>query len=397
LLARLKHERGLDDQSVALGIQALATFERLGDSLRIASTQDKLARAYARLGQRDQAALAYEDSGKNYQIAKQWADAAYGYQQAAALRNGLGQVDAASRCAIQGAHCALHSDDLSAATNSLAEAAYSDNDVGYLYSELLERFLKDDHPTNFSGFMINFASFCKARVHSDGKKRFKTGIELCVNALTSDFKTRISNALAVGLEQAQNLLDCSELDSYTERIVDSVEHFHYRADPNDVGIWTIGLRWKKPIVVQLISLIDEPIGRRLAMSIALILLGNKEALEETVEEFGGNQESGFMLQIISRKDLEEAGTHLEMSAEPNIQAFFGETNVPWDQPQPPAGLIVEESYDEFSDWSRNPGSKTFLWVLMNVHQVFVGHCSHKKRGYSGFAGKASKFCQLILK
>lgn len=390
LLARLRHDQGLHEQAIELSQSALKVFEHTGDVIRIASAQDKLARAYKSLKQNERSAQAYEASAVAYEKAREWSDAAYGFSQAAALWNACHKSEAASRCALHGARCALKDEDLGGASNALTEVADSNENVGQMYSDLLERFLTDKHPTNFVGFITNFSIFCKNR-GEEGRERFKTGIYACVQSLIKEFSVPTANALAIGIEQSSGLLELGDVDEVTALLVEGIAHFHARGGSEEIRSWTVGLETESPLVLQLTTPSDYAVPRQLGVALALIFLSNREGLFETIDEFGKNQEEGMEIQIVTQEELEERDISFsEMPSNPDVCASMAAT-------QTSSVLITHTNYSDRTDWSKHPGNKAFLWVIMILFQNIVAHCSHKSSDDSGFKGKASRFCDRIFK
>ena len=390
LLARLRHDQGLHEQAIELSQSALKVFEHTGDVLRIASAQDKLARAYKSLNQNERAAQAYEASAIAYEKAREWSDAAYGFSQAAASWNVCQQSEAASRCALHGVRCALKDEDLGGASNALTEAADSDENVGKMYSNLLERFLVDEHPTNFVGFMTNFSIFCKNR-GEEGRDRFKAGIYACVQSLVKEFRAPVANALAIGIEQSSGLLELSDVDEIANHLAEGIEHFHARGGPEEIRSWTVGLDAETPLILQFTTPSDLAAPRQLGVALALLFLSNREGLFEAIDDFGGNLEEGMEVQIVTQEELEEREIAFsEVSSDSDVCASMAGT-------QTSSVLITHTNYGDRTDWSKHPGNKAFIWVIMILFQNVVAHCSHTPSDDSGFKGKASRFCDRIFK
>ena len=169
--------------------------------------------------------------------------------------------------------------------------------------------------------------------------------------------------------------------------------------PGGIKIWTIGLDWQEPIIVQIHCMSNEPIVERLAMALALIIYSNRNLIESTISNLGGNQEKGFSLHITTQKEI-ESNLDLKIctfSGDEVMPASITETGVPWDQPQPPTFLIIHDNYKNAADWMINPGNKAFVWLLMNVHGAFVAHCVHNNReNMPELARKSREFCEAVL-
>ena len=157
--------------------------------------------------------------------------------------------------------------------------------------------------------------------------------------------------------------------------------------------------WQLPIIVQITCLSEDAIVHRVGTALALILPANRAEIENTVSELGGNHEAGFSLQIGTQADL-EARIELELNpstlGEP-IAASVMVSSVPWGQPQPPSYLIIHDDYETVGDWATHPGNKAFVWLLMNVHRLFVTHCMHGEEKCTPDLARASReFCEAVL-
>ncbi|MGA9098663.1 MAG: tetratricopeptide repeat protein, partial [Methanotrichaceae archaeon] len=383
LLSRLNQEKGLHEEAIRLGLQALEIHRKLGDNLRIASTQGYLALSYGKLNDYKSAAESYEDSAKHYEITELWRDAAYNYEEAAAMWAAIGQGEKAFDCISQGVKCALLSGAASRAADILTEFSTSGKigNLGEFFLQTIQEFIRKSHSVSFARFIINFAIYCK-RNYSEENTLFRDGVESLIKDSSKEPNTNIANALAVGIEQAsENIFPISDLENLALDIMHSFAHIHFRSIPDGIKIWTIGMDWQEPIIIQIIALSSEPIVERIAMALSLILYSNRSLIEKVISDLGGNQEKGFSLHITTQKEI-ESNLNIKISPiEGNevMPASISETRVPWDQPQPPTVLIIHDDYEIVADWMRNPGNKALVWLLMIVHAAFIAHCVHKSR------------------
>lgn len=403
LLSRLRRIQSLYEEAITLGQEALVLSQQLREPLRIASTQDYLARTYKELNRHQDSAESYEDAGRNYEKAGLLDDAAYEYGQAAAMWNAIKQFDRAAQCISQGTQCALQVADPTTAASVLSHVPPELNNpkADDFHLQTLKLFLQNSEPTSFTNFILNFSIYCKKHPHLDEKTYFKTGLELMVSALTEEPSTNLLNALAIAIEQAdESLFPSIELDSLAEHIAGVVEHIYYRPLREDVGTWTIGLDWQHPIVLQITCLSDDAIVQRVAIALALIIFANRKLLEETILELGGNQEDGLSIQILTQEDFSRV-----ISPELQPQEFSESlpstvtmSNVAWGERQPPTVGILHNNYELASNWAANPGNKAFLWLLMNIHRAVVCHCTHRHHNEhaSIISRKSRQFCEAAL-
>lgn len=401
LLSRLNLEKGFYDEAVRLGLQALVIHRKLGDNLRIASTQDYLARSYVKLNNYKSAAESYNDSAKHYEITELWSDAASNYEEAATMWASIGQEEDAFKCISQGVKCAILNGAPRRAANILSEFS-TDSMTGCLgdsYLQILHEFIKEPQLASFTRFMINFSIYCRQH-YTEHNSLFKIGIESLIKGSTKEPHTNISNALAVGIEQANDrIYKVPDLEYLASDITRSFDRIHYRSIAGGIKIWTIGMDWQDPIIIQITALSSEPIIERIAMALSLILYTNRRLIEKVISDQGGNQEKGFSLQITTQKEIE---SNLDIKISPisgneAMPVTITETGIPWDQPQPPTILVIHDDYETVADWMANPGNKAFVWLLMNVHGAFISHCIHKNReSIPELARKSREFCEAVL-
>lgn len=403
LLSKLRRHQGLYEETISVGQEALAIHQQLRDLLRIATTQDTLARAYKELNRYQEAAKSYEDSGRNYEQSGLLDEAAYEYGQATAMWNAVEQFERAFQCITQGFRCALQAADPVTAASVLfhvpPEAA--NPQASDFHLQTLQLFLQNPESVSFTDFILNFSIYCKKHPNATEKAYFKTGLESLVAALTEEPLTNLLNTLAVAIEQAdESLFPPDELDGLAERIAGAIDHLYYRSLRENVGTWTIGLDWQHPIVMQVTCLSDDAIVQRVAIALALILFANRKLLEETILELGGNYEDGLSIQLITQKDFSE-NVSAEFLSQDFSEAFpvlIPMSKVPWGEIQPPTIAILHNNYDLASNWSVNPGNKAFLWLLMNIHRAIVCHCTHRRHDEdaSVISRKSRKFCEVVL-
>ncbi len=403
LLSRLRHIQGSYEEAITLGQEALALNQQSREPLRIASTQDYLARTYKELNRYQESAESYEDSGRNYEQSGLLDDAAYEYGQAAAMWNALEQFDRAAQCITQGTQCALQVAAPTTAASVLSHVPPESGnpEAGVLHLQTLNLFLQNPESASFTDFILNFSIYCKKHPNPVEKAYFKTGLELLIAALTEKPSTNLLNALAVAIEQAdESLFPSTELDSLAERIAEIVAHIYYRPLREDVGTWTIGLDWQHPIVLQITCLSDDAIVQRVAIALALILFANLKLLEETVLELGGNQEVGLLIELLTQEDFSRVVSpelqHQEFSE--SLPSTVTISNVPWGEVQPPTIGILHSNYELASNWAVNPGNKAFLWLLMNIHRAVVCHCNHRRHDEDAtvISRKSRQFCEAAL-
>jgi tetratricopeptide (TPR) repeat protein len=404
LLSRLKHEHGLYEESVNIGLEALAIHNQFGEYVRIASTQDYLARSYLKLGSQRDAAEGYEESGKNYETAQMWDYAAYQYGQASGLWSEIGEHERAGHCLSQSVQCALLDGEPEKAESILAEAPLdlSKDNVGQLYLQVLERFTQQPAAPTIVSFIYNFSAYCKRHSEPSEKECYRRGLALLCEVIKQRHDRNLINALAVGVEQAnEELLPTSEIEQLEEAAAGVVEHLYYRAHKDGLWIWTVGLDWPGGGLIQLTCLSEEGIARRITMALALLIRGNHELIEDCVAELGGNLEGGLELQVCTKRDFEENVGSKIQPREPGKAYFAGllDSETLADGRTRPAILILLDEYEQEADWMTHPENKEFVWVLMVVHGGIIRHFTHVDPSapeYSAIAKKSRRFCESVL-
>lgn len=401
LLSHIKYDKELYEEAIELGNEALALHKKFGEHLRIASTQDYLARSYLALDLKQKAAESYQNSAKNYAVTGLLDDPAYGYERAAGLWNVLNKPQQAAFCVAEGARCAILDSDPLRAHNVLTEVSEDQpGKYGDFFLQTLNLYLQQSKST-LTNFINNFSAYCKKHYDSKEKSYFKKGLDDIVAALEVNSSPVILNALAVAIEQAdKSLLPISDFDDLVRRVTDVVKHIHYRLMPDGIMIFTVGLAWDNPIVVQIIGYSDEKITHRLAFTLALILIANQDLIQNVIKEFGENYENGFELNIALRDEMELGGIKIPIEDE-EIPVNVSASNVDWGEQQPPTYLFLHENYERISDWATNPGNKALVALLMFFHKAIVCHCVHIRQDETHFSGemarKAREFCEAILK
>ena len=302
LLARSKFSQRCYEEAIELGIAALALQLPLGEHIRIAITQDYLARSYLQLGQQQHAAEYHEESGKHYEVTELWRDATYQYGQAAGIWNALAENDRALYCITHGATCALRAGDVDEADRLIGAvpATEEGGQVGEFYLRVLHLLLEQRKSVPYTMFMYNFSAYCKRATEPLQKRTFQRGLDRLVAVLAETASDQILNALAISIEQtSEALLSSSDADTLAERISQAVDHLHYRHDTDGLRVWTVGLDWQQPLIIQITCLSEETIVQRVAMALALVLLANRQRIEKVIAEYGGSQEKGFALEVVA--------------------------------------------------------------------------------------------------
>jgi tetratricopeptide (TPR) repeat protein len=400
LIGTLRCGTGLFAEAVQFGRDALAIHIETGEPLRIASTYEDLGEAYEKLGQIREAATCKESSGDHYKTANLWKYAGYRYGEASLLFCSIDETQHALECASQSIKCMASAADSDAGRRLVASLADSQPRAhfGKYYIGLLSMVLRD------SSFPLvhlveSLIAHCKRASDAAEKAYAVHGINLLIQGAVNSADARLLNALALGFEQAdETICSAKELDTFEERVCESLQHLYFRSLPDKSRVWIVGLPWKNPIVAEILVPDEVSIARRMAIALALILLGNKDALEAAISTHGGNQEIGFSLMIATQTGVKKE-FELDLPKRDHADEFpadFTASNVPWGQPQPPTMLILRDNYGDEADCARKPGNKAFLGIILNLLGIMVSHCVHQRGDVPSIRKEIVSISETIL-
>lgn len=412
LLARLKQREAgrernpnLHRKVLEIGNEALTIQKRLGERLRVANTQGYLANSYEELGMRREAADSREDAGNQYAAIQMWESAAYQYERVMALWNILEERDRAVGCVEHWVRCRVLSEEPSLEDNALTEALKGLGEApqgvrsGDYYIRAFKIVIRRSGSIPLHHFMVSLAIYCKKHYDPDEKRYLKIALEEIVTEVARPSLPILLRATAVSIEQAdEELLPVSFLDALGERLADALTHLHYRFAPDHFRTWTIGLEWQRPLVVQIVCMTEDHVSLRVGTALALLLRSDGAAIEDAVLAYGGNQEDGFALHLISQEDaVRKVGMVDPLFGSDSLPVTATESNVPWEERQPPTFLILREDYARVSDFAREPDNKAFVWTLGYSVATLVAHCAHRRRDDTpGLGTEAARFSNLVL-
>ncbi|MGC2236790.1 MAG: DUF4062 domain-containing protein [Pyrinomonadaceae bacterium] len=401
-LARLNFEKELHKEAIEFGKAALEIHEKFGDQLRLADTEYFLARSLITFEEsQNEAAEYYEASGKHYKKAHMLNDAAYSFNKAAKIWNSLNQPDAAIRCVYEGVEAAYDGNLPYRLEGLLKEMTLEEeqNKLRDIYLQAL-RLYSEQSEISLNSFIYDFVTYCKKMDDSSKKEFFNLGLSIIVEAIKNNPSTNLFNALAISIEQATTeILELEDLEILIERFVKEIDHLHYRHEQNDEKMWTIGLGLQNPLIIQIFCSGEDNILLRIAFAFSIIFLANKQRIGAVIDEYGGNKEEGFTLQLVMNKTFVEnlSIKYQEKETDPLTPASILASGVPFDQPQPPSGILLHDNYEMISDWSVNPENKAFVWILMNAFSLLIAHCIHQHYDeIESLAKKSRELCEHVL-
>ncbi len=413
LLARLKQREAMreDDadlhrQAVDLGSEALTIQRHLGERLRVANTQGYLANSYEELGMGSEAADSREDAGNQYEAIQMWESAADQYERAMVLRNVLGERDRAVQCVKRWVKCQVLGEDPDLGEDELAEALEGLSETpegvrsGDYYVQALKTVILRVESASLNQLMRGLAVYCKKHHDPDEKGYLESALQAIITETARSSSPTLLRAAAVGIEQADgDVLPVFSLDALGQYLANSLDHLHYRFTPDDFRTWTIGLEWQRPLVAQVVCMSEDHASLRVGAALALLLRADGRAIDDAILlAYGGSQEDGFALHIMSQDDaVQGAGMTGSLFGADSLPVTATESNVPWDERQPPTYLILRNDYPRVSDFVRDPYNESFTRVLGYAVVALVAHCVHQRRNeITGLGSEAARFSNLVL-
>ena len=187
--------------------------------------------------------------------------------------------------------------------------------------------------------------------------------------------------LAVALLQTASCIPHAFVCTIREKIQE-FEGVYYRARSDGSGIWTIGLAWEKPVIVQSDMLSEYPSVQRIALALVLYLLANGKAIGELVKRLGGNFEEGLRFLLITEDDFKSHILHGkvgETGISPEHPVTVMESGVPWGEPQPPAVVVLHDNFEHIADISTALNSMAPQLLLAHITLDFIAHFTHSSR------------------
>lgn len=382
LMVRLKLLTDENRQALELAEKAIELYASINDDFRIAST--------------------LEYSGWIYQQFEDFHKAAATYQRAAEIYTKFGDKDAETYFN-KASQCWFIGDEL----EKSIECAYRrivtlSPDYSVLgensHYKLLEYSLETSPESDLGDLILCICGLLKRDYDSDRrKKNFEAITHLLIDKYRSTHSENLLNALAIAIDQGdESLLDPNDFDSLASTIVEEVEGLYRRKQALDHEIYTIGMRWSNQLIVQIASWEEDTFVNRLALTLSLVLVANREYLETQALSHGGLHESWFILEVMKLSEFRKYVMPLDDGPGTTLEFPFTVThsNVPWTEEQPETVGILFDEYSKATDWNKRPGNKALVWVLMNFHGVLLRHCTHHEG--TDLARLSRKFAERVL-
>jgi tetratricopeptide (TPR) repeat protein len=372
---RLKQER--ISEAVEFGTEALAMHRRAANPLRIVATLVKLGESYKLAARKADAIMAFEEAAHLYGTIEIWDDVADAFEAAAKLERA--DSPECVRFIERGVQAGVMACDAMQVVRLLE--IRQPPDLSPPYRESLEYLLNQPMAPHMGLFMTNVA------LHAGTLS--PTARDELLQGVIGGILTRAVKAeglglligLAVALIQTASCIPHAFVCTIREK-VQEFEGVYYRARSDGSGIWTIGLAWEKPVIVQIDMLSEYPFVQRIALVLVLYLLANGKTFGELVGRLGGNSEEGLRFMLVTEGDFK---THIlqskdgETGVTPENPVTVMESGVPWGEPQPPAVVVLHDNFEHIADISTTLNSMAPQLLLAHFTLDFIAHFTHSSR------------------
>ncbi len=382
LLADLLEETGDAASGIKSGDQALKLYREMGDVYRVATTLDSQAGRYDKLNKPLKAGAAYFQAAEAWSQTRIIQECVSSYVSAIesflAAKNDNKAILCLKRFWEQFANEEHHEVALGM-VNRLCSVA---NGPSLLLASPL---VMDSIPSlifrqTHSGLVIDTVSSA-AKVFK--KLLFPSSDEAHVSflrlLLAHYKKTGINQSilgLAIAFEQApETLFSRKDLQRFCESLADCLAGLSYRRDSFVIERWIVQLpaHGAPAIEFQLVS--DNPSTRAVAAICALISWSRRDKL---VLHIGNRKwcELGLSVNVFSSGEWEKRNMPEIHALTTEFPVVMTQSNVPREEPQPPAVMIVRDDFLSLANRSPNPENKHSIWTLMLLYNVFIGHFTH---------------------
>lgn len=367
-IAQVRHREAFE-----LSKDALAVHETTGEQIRIASTLDQLGTVFDALNQKLEAAEHQERASEIYYTIKKCKQAAESYGWSFRYWHAAGNPERAAECATKAVDCMLESGDWRAAGRLIDRFLSSapSSRFGHLYITVLRSAVVSSD--NFVVLVYDLLGHAKARFNPKARQTFHEVLDLLVSHLRAPIEPHLFEALAVAIEQAdESVISSVDLDSLAAQLSHRHDRLYYCSLPNGIRVWTVGLDWEQPAILQVTSAEHQQTVRQLAAALALIFLGHSAFLGQAAAELG-HKKVNVTLTVLSEfavRDRQEFiwPTAIEtpvvvMQGDPELEGFS----------QQPICLVIKDDYGTRTDWSVHPNNNSFLSVIAFATGALLSH------------------------
>jgi tetratricopeptide (TPR) repeat protein len=377
LMCALRLEQKCISEAIDFGTKALAMHRRASNPVRVASTLVKLGEAYKLAARIDDAIIALEEAAQVYGTIQMWDEVAEAFESAAKLV--LADPTECIRLIERGVQAAVMAGDVMQGVNLLQIGQPSD--LSPPYREALEYFL-DQQVAPRMGLFVTNVFLHAGTLSPSARDELLEGVigDILTRALKAKglgFLTGIAVALLHTASRIPHAFVCTIHEKVQE-----FEGVYHRARTDGSGIWTIGLTWEKPVIVQIDMLSEYLTVQRIGLALVLYLLANGKAIEEFVKRLGGNFEEGLRFLLITEDDFKSHIHHGkvgETGISPENPVTVMESGVPWGNPQPPAVVVLHDNFEHIADISTTLNPMAPQLLLAHITVDFIAHFTHSSR------------------
>ncbi|CAM4040403.1 tetratricopeptide repeat protein [Deinococcus marmoris] len=306
LLSRLPLDAGDPGGARELAEQAMEIQRRYGDNVRVATTGEKLGKAYGQLGRWSDAATVLEESARAFMPSlvdnsgNAWVQAALAWAETGNLTRALQAVAAACK-------------------TFLAESAPILPEIQS--AEELKPLLLSLSTVDDERYFLGLAARCVVRSSvisgEDGP------LDLLVTYLaeqTAEGSVQHNNVLAAVL--AENALSGQHLQEVEQTLILGRQNFHSH-DEEEARLYTVGVQAPSPFIVQLILVGSGTQLHGLGLAIAMLLAGNETLLSQMQQTYSITTAQDFTIMLTTRSAQEAiAPTSPAVSAAIYQRAFI---------------------------------------------------------------------------
>jgi len=396
LIAVLRRQKQDHQSAVEFASQAIAVLRQLDDQFQLAEVLIERAPALAALNRYQEAAQDYAEAGDHYQATSNFNNAIICYQHASSLWAKINDKSKSQKVLEKAIHFALDYGKIETAASSIEELQSTKKVEGLetYYMHVINQYVKAPMKANLAVSMHSFATYCKL----SGTKETKDIYVKTLKILAEHAKehANISNTLIVGLDQAdERLLSADDVEKIAECLVEKLQGFYYRSMPDGTTVLTTTWHCGRPITLQIRCLSDTTTEKRLSISLLILIITNKEIFLRNIAEASGFKEDSITFMTIEESDFKKIQEIPAGALSDEQPIAITQSNVPFNEKQPPVCIIIHSSYSTLTDWSIHPESKALIWLIMNFYKVILEHFSHTQDEET-YAKKAREFCEEIF-
>jgi tetratricopeptide (TPR) repeat protein len=396
LIAGIRRLKQDHPSVVEFANQAIVVLRQLDDQFQLAEVLVERAPALATLNRCQEAAQDYEEAGDLFQATSNFNNAIISYQHASSLWAKIDDKSKSQKVLEKAIHFALDYGKFETASSSIEELQSTKKVEGLetYYMHVINQYVKTPQKANLAVSMHSFATCCKLSGTKEAKDIFIKTLKIL--AEHANEHANLSNTLIVGLDQAdERLLSADDVEKIAECLVKNLQGFYYRIMPDGTTVLTTTWHCHKPITLQIRCLSGTTTEKRLSINLLILVIANKEIFQRNIAEASGFKEESITFMTIEESDFKKIQEIPAGALNDEQPVAITQSNVPFNEEQPPVCIIIHDSYSTLTDWSVHPESKALIWLLMNFYRAIMEHFSHTQNEET-YAKKSREFCEEIF-